>query len=250
MRLPLMFERPEIGDWRFEYKYRVLPQQYHCLRAAIRPFAQPDPYTKSAPHGRYFVRSLYFDSADFRSYQEKVDGVSDRTKLRIRTYSHRPQDNPDIRVEMKARKGIVIEKQNTFISQADYHAFMQHGHWPNQDDPVLVEFERYVRLKALLPMILVQYSREGYSANTQDGLRITFDHQVQSASSRSLFPHASVFRTHHRGMVILEIKCNKSQPHWLRQIVQTHNLRIVANSKFAQGIELSRPEIVQPSWSY
>jgi len=241
---------PDIGNWRFEYKYRLYPQQYHQVRAAIRPFMKADAYTRIAPRKRYLVRSLYFDSADFRSYREKVNGDCDRTKLRIRTYSRSLRENPDIRVEMKARKSMSMEKHSTFISPAFYKNFMASNHWPALDDPLLVEFERYVRLKNLVPLILVEYSREGFSARAQQGLRITFDHQVQSVKAASLFPPAPVFRAHQRGVIILEIKCNKSQPHWLRQLVQTQGLRIVANSKFTQGIETSCPELVQPSWSY
>jgi len=248
--VPLIPDIPDNNNWRFEYKYRLLPQQYHQVRAAIRPFMRADAFTNIAPQGRYLVRSLYFDSADFRAYQEKVNGDCDRTKLRIRTYARSLQENPDIRVEMKARKGMSMEKHSTFISSAYYKRFMQSSHWPILEDPLLIEFERYIRLKTLVPLILVEYLREGFSARAQRGLRITFDHHVQSAKAKSLFPLTPFFRTHQRSVIILEIKCDKSQPNWLRQLVQAHGLRIVANSKFSQGIEISRPEIVQPSWSY
>lgn len=246
----LLPELPDSGNWRFEYKYRLYPSQYHQVRAAIRPFMRLDKFTSIAPKRHYLVRSLYFDSADLRAYQEKVNGDCDRTKLRIRTYARSLQENPDIRVEMKARKGMSMEKHSTFISPAYYQKFMQSNHWPVLDDPLLIEFERYVHLKTLLPIVLVEYRREGFSARAQQGLRITFDHQVQSSKATTLFPLAPVFRAHQRGIIIFEIKCNKSQPHWLRQLVQTQGLRIAANSKFTQGVEISRPEIVQPSWSY
>jgi hypothetical protein len=248
--MPLTPDIPDNGNWRFEYKYRLYPQQYHQVRAAIRPFMRLDTYTSSAPQGRYLVRSLYFDSADLRAFQEKVNGDCDRTKLRIRTYTRSLQENSVIRVEMKARKGMSMEKHSTFISHAYYHWFMQSNHWPVLDDPLLVEFERYVRLKTLAPLVLVEYYREGFSARAQQGLRITFDHQVQSVKATTLFPLAPIFRAHQRGFIILEIKCDKSQPPWLHQLVQTQGLRFMANSKFAQGIETSRPELVQPSWSY
>jgi len=106
-----------------------------------------------------------------------------------------------------------------------------------------------VRLKMLLPLILVEYRREGYSARAQAGLRITFDHQVHGAHAAELFPPKPVFRALRRGAIIFEIKCDKSQPGWLRALVQAQGLRIMANSKFAQGIEAARPELVQPGWS-
>lgn len=237
------------NEWRFEYKYRVSPAQYFALKAAIRPYTRLDAYSLIAPRGRYLVRSLYFDSPDLRAYQEKVDGDCDRVKLRIRTYARSLAEKPDLRVEMKARKGMSMEKHGAFISADQYAAFMRSGSWPEADEPVLLEFERYVRLKGLVPLIVVEYRREGFIARGQLGLRLTFDHQVCGARADSLFPPAPVFRALRRGAIIFEIKCDKSQPAWLRALVQAHGLRIMANSKFAQGIEAARPELVQPGWS-
>jgi hypothetical protein len=248
--MPQIPDIPDIGNWRFEYKYRLYPQQYRQVRAAIRPFMRLDSYTSNAPHGRYLVRSLYFDSADMRAYQEKISGDCDRTKLRIRTYARNLQKKSVIRVEMKARKGISMEKHSSFISLADYQKFIQSNHWSETNDPLLIEFERFVHLKTLVPLVLVEYRREGFSARAQQGLRITFDHQVQSVKAKTLFPHSPIFRTHQRGVITFEIKCNKSQPNWLHELVKTQGLRIVANSKFAKSIEISRPEIIQSSWSY
>jgi len=241
---------PEIGNWRFEYKYHLSLMQYHQVRAAIRPYMRLDNYTRRTQDSRYLVRSLYFDTFDFRAYQEKVNGDRDRTKLRVRTYFRVPRDNPGIRVEMKSRKGIVVEKHSVFVPPASYDHFLAYGSWLQSHDPILIEFERFVRLKDLHPQVLVEYHREGYRALEQDDLRITFDHQVGSAPAKTLFPDHFVFRRHHRGTVILEIKCNKSQPYWLRQIAFAHGLRVAANSKFAQAVQLSRPEMVNPAWSY
>jgi len=237
------------NEWRFEYKYRVSPAQYFALKAAIRPYTRQDAYSLIAPQGRYLVRSLYFDSPDLRAYQEKVDGDCDRVKLRIRTYARSLAEKPDLRVEMKARKGMSMEKHGAFISADQYTAFMRSGSWAATDVPVLLEFERYQRLKGLVPLIVVEYRREGFIARGQQGLRLTFDHQVCCARADSLFPPAPVFRALRRGAIIFEIKCDKSQPAWLRTLVQAHGLRIMANSKFAQGIEAARPELVQPGWS-
>lgn len=241
---------PEIGDWRFEYKYQLSLAQYYQVKAAIRPYMRLDTYTRRAPNDRYLVRSLYFDTYDFRAFQEKINGDCDRTKLRVRTYSLAPQAIPGVRVEMKSRRGIAVEKHSVFVPPDVLDHFMQAGNWQGSDDPVLIDFERFVRLKHLAPQVLVEYQREGYHAIAQDNLRITFDHQVQSAAARSLFPDRLSFHQHNRGMVILEIKCNKSQPYWLRQIAFEQGLRIAANSKFAQAVQLSRPEVVNPAWSY
>jgi SPX domain protein involved in polyphosphate accumulation len=143
-----------------------------------------------------------------------------------------------------------MEKHSTWVTMDQYQEFIRTGRWLTDcQDPILDEFERYVHLKTLQPKIIVEYLREGYQSRNTDNIRLTFDHQVQSACAKTLFPDAPFFRGHHRGVIILEIKCNKRQPEWLRSLVQAHGLRIMANSKFVQGITLASPDIVTPVWS-
>jgi hypothetical protein len=246
-----LFIFPEFvnADWRFEYKYRLTFQQYLCVRSAILPFMKKDRYSLAGEAGRYLVRSLYFDTDDLGNYQEKNNGDSDRNKLRIRNYSKTPQDGTSLRVELKARKGMSMEKHSTWINYDAYQEFMSTWHWPSQSDPVLNEFERYIHLKAQRPKIIVEYQREGYLCRGLEELRVTFDLKVKSARASSLFPEHSFFRPHYPGYIVLEIKCDKSQPDWLRVLVQQHGLHITPNSKYAQGIEVALPEIIRSSWS-
>ncbi len=244
---PLIQENGE--NWRFEYKYRLTYQQYLCTRSAILPFMKKDHYSLTRPSGSYPVRSLYFDTDDLNNYEEKVNGDCDRVKLRIRSYSKIPPDGMNLRVELKARKGMAMEKHSTWIDHQAYREFMASGHWRNLPDAILQEFERYVHLKAQNPKIIVEYQREGYLSRGREPLRITFDHKVRSAHADSLFPEQTFFRQHYPGFIVLEIKCDKRQPHWLRELIQQQALCIVANSKYSQGIEIALPEVVRSTWS-
>jgi SPX domain protein involved in polyphosphate accumulation len=237
------------GDWRFEYKYRLTYHQYFRVRSAILPFMKKDRFSLARPQGNYFVRSLYFDSDKFTNYEEKINGNDDRLKLRIRTYEGSLGANDDLRVELKARKGLTMEKHSTWIKYSAYTEFMATRHWTGQANPILEEFERYSFLKELKPKIIIDYEREGYSARGMESLRITFDHKVRSARSNSLFPDRPFFQTHYPGWVVLEIKCDKTQPNWIRTMVQQQGLGLSTNSKFAQGIELVMPELVRSTWS-
>jgi len=237
------------GNWRFEYKYRLPVQQYLQVRNYIKPFMEIDEYTHRAPGKKYLVRSIYYDSIFLDAFNEKVDGNSDRIKFRIRTYSETLNEGQVLRAEMKVRKGAITEKHGSFISNHEYQAFIDNKHWPDLRDPVLAEFERYVHLKTLNPMLLTQYLREGFRSRSREEIRITFDHQVKSAHSSDLFPQSPAFHEHHHGLIVLEIKCIKQQPDWLRQLVQQHGLRIMANSKFVQGMMAAFPAMVTPSWS-
>ena len=178
-----------------------------------------------------------------------MNGDCDRVKLRIRAYNDNPSQAMQLRAELKARKGMAMEKHNSWVNYGAYEAFMASWHWPEQRDPVLDEFERYVHLKTQRPKIIVEYRREGYSPRGSEGVRVTFDHQVRSARAEVLFPEFPFFRKHHPGWVVFEIKCKKLQPPWLRELVQQQGLRITANSKYVQGIEVARPDLVWAWWS-
>lgn len=51
------------------------------LRQRLGVIVQPD---KHAVSGKYFIRSLYFDTPTDTALREKLDGVSRREKFRIR----------------------------------------------------------------------------------------------------------------------------------------------------------------------
>jgi len=238
-----------ITSQRFESKYRISRHQYYQIKNALVPFIQLDPFTRATPQNRYLVRSLYFDTPDYQAYYEKISGDCDRVKFRIRTYAETIESNPAIRVELKVRKGVLMEKYSCFVTTSQYQEFMNKWHWTSENNPVLDEFGRNLHLKHLQPKILVEYYREGFQSRSMEDLRITFDHKVRSAFSNSLFPKKVFFRLHHPNIIILEIKHFEKQPSWLRNIVQQHGLKIEANSKYAQGIEVARPDLVTPSWS-
>ena len=245
------FTEPIISDSRFEYKYLLTQAQYYAVRIAILPYMQKDKFSLANSSGRYSLRSLYFDTFDLTNYVEKINGNCDRLKLRIRTYTQSFEDCNQLRAELKARKGVAMEKYVSWVAYSDYKNFMASGHWPKLSNAVLIEFERFYHLKALQPQIIIDYQREGFITRAGDGenLRITFDHHVRSAQAKDIFPLAPFFRDHYRGWVVLEIKCTSQRPDWLRRLVYQSGLHVIANSKYTQGIEVARPDIVRETWS-
>lgn len=236
---------PEIVNyWRYELKYRLTYQQYQQVKSALYPYVQIDSYTAAVPSRKYLVRSLYFDSPDYQAYNEKLGGNHSRYKFRIRTYSNTMENGAVVRVEAKLRNGGKTEKHGALISVMAYCDFMRHYHWECEPNPVLIEFERSVHARILRPKVLVQYEREGFRARDKEDIRITFDHHVSSAVSKSLFPIHAFFRQHFPHQIILEIKHRDQQPDWLKSIVQDHSLKIESNSKYCQGIEITQLDLV------
>ena len=232
---------------RIELKYRIhYYYQYLQIKNYLAAYMTRDHYTLIYPGQGYLVRSLYFDTYDYQAYHEKMAGDNERTKFRIRSYTPRIKPGCPIRVELKMRQGEHMIKRSSFVGFDEYDHFVSTRHWPPTTDPVLIEFERQLQQRSLLPQVLVQYQREGFESKAGSDLRVTFDHQVKSAHVSSLNEDDCFFRTHLPGTVIMEIKFKTNFPDWLSRLVRLYGLRVMANSKFTQAIQVARHDLYHP----
>jgi len=227
-----------------ERKYLLTQSQYLGLRCELRAAMQPDEFTLRGG-GSYLVRSLYFDTANLAAWRERENGNFGRIKLRLRSYSDSTIDRPAISVEIKTKSGSRMRKFSRRVGYGDYQAFLRHRSWPDRNDPVLAEFERLYRCRLLQPVVVVQYQREAWQPKIGTGLRITLDHTVHSGQARQLFPGHLILKPHRPRQVILEIKSAAAlEPAWVSAMVRRHGLKATANSKYVQGIDIIRPQMV------
>ena len=83
-------------QYRHELKHIINPLEAEILNRRLNLLFSKDHYTLN--EGYYDVHSLYFDTPDDRALKEKLNGVSQRHKFRIRYYNH---DLSFIRLEKK-----------------------------------------------------------------------------------------------------------------------------------------------------
>ena len=82
------------GFKRHEYKYLLSPDIVENVHKFIRRYLEVDEYADIDNGNMYTVRSIYFDSIDFKCYYEKIGGFPNREKFRIRTYNHKGMNGP------------------------------------------------------------------------------------------------------------------------------------------------------------
>ena len=222
---------------RNEHKYQLDVLSYHRVRDALRMSTRPDQYSLRSDDGRYLVRSLYFDAVDYQAYQEKVTGVANRIKLRIRTYAIARDEKSIVKIEIKTRMGQRVGKFSEVIPLRSYDAFLTRRCWFDEAGATAKEFRRLVLLRDLRPKVLVDYQREALIPRDGSDVRITFDHDLRFAQSAVLF--APTLRTYSARPkhVIMEIKVPDQPPPWLQSVARKYNLRSAPNSKYAQAIE-------------
>ncbi len=182
--------------------------------------------------GEYFIRSLYFDDASHTAYREKLSGVADRKKYRMRIYNH---SDSVIKLECKEKRGDRIKKRAVSVtrSAADGMTLGDFSQLYNSDDPLCKEVLSLAKGRGLAPSVVVDYDREAY-VHPVGNVRLTFDKALYAGiSGADIFNKELVtVPIFPDGSVIFEIKYDELLPTYIRDLVSTaHGVRI-ALSKF------------------
>lgn len=227
---------------RLEYKYLVPNELLPRLRALIYPFVEVDPYAARSGRHEYTVRSIYFDTPNLDFYQDKVDGLDVRRKLRIRGYEEY-REGDLVFLEIKRKKGPTVFKQRAPVPYTYVHELLISGSaeqyaLASDEFPDAVDNARrflfHVHSASLLPTALVVYEREAYQGKINCFLRITFDKNLRGAPFpplTNLFLEDKIVYTL-AGHFVLEIKSCGGIPAWLCAAISKFNLKPIAVSKY------------------
>jgi hypothetical protein len=96
---------------RHEEKYIIDYRQYLILRHRAMQILKPDPH---GDHGSYVITSLYYDDPLDNALYEKLDGLPEHSKFRIRTYDF---SDRFIKLERKDKHGVLTEKIDAPITR-------------------------------------------------------------------------------------------------------------------------------------
>ena len=225
-----------------EYKYLVEKEQLETMRSAIIPFVKFDRFSKDRRFNEYTVRSIYFDSKKLECYNQKIEGIDIRKKIRIRTYNEENK-NSMVFLEIKRKYLNSINKDRApfkyknmerVMAKKDIDKFIlspKNGKWGYDSAR---KFFYHIHKGPLFPKALVIYEREAYQCKFNSFLRITLDKKLRSSLNpkihnifsedniRYALPHYFIF----------EIKFYGGLPHWVQSIISLNQLKRLALSKY------------------
>lgn len=230
---------------RFEYKYIVHNSILEPLREAIFPLIDVDKYAAVLKNNQYTVRSVYLDTPRFEYYFEKIDGVKNRKKVRIRGYEL--LDSGEIVfLEIKRKYDIPILKHRAPLSFSQIGGMLSGNllelnstFESDQSKRNINRFLYQVFSKNLRPVVLVVYDREAYLSKFDSNVRITFDKNLRGRaypSVNSLFEEVGM-KSVMDGFFILEVKFNDHFPGWLKPILARYNLKKCSASKYVMCMD-------------
>ena len=223
-------------NFRHEYKFLISSNAARLLKLRLPYIMGRDPH--AGPSGRYTIRSLYFDDPNYNAFRDKVDGVDNRTKYRIRCYNG---DTSHCRLERKEKKGHLTRKTGQSITPQDARALQERlfSGCPDHREGLCEELRLLYSSAGLQPMVLVDYDRTPFVC-AAGNIRITLDENLRTR------PYcADLFDTHQAMMpvlddnqVILEVKFDDYLPGYLRDALTDIPKIPMAISKFAMCMNL------------
>lgn len=217
-------------DYRHEWKYEMNTADVLTLRMRLNAIMKSDPH---AIDGRYSIRSLYFDTASDKALREKLDGVNNREKFRIRYYNN---DTSLIHLEKKSKINGLGNKQSAKISAPEAQAIVEGDiGWMKEHENGLVR-ELYAKMKTegLRPKTIVDYVREPF-VFPAGNVRVTIDSNIRTAiNCKDFLSPDCVTVPAGDAPVILEVKWDEFLPDIIKDVVTIPGRRVGAFSKYAQ----------------
>jgi hypothetical protein len=184
----------------------------------------------AGPTGQYTIRSLYFDDFNCSAFAEKMSGVSDRMKYRIRYYNYDPRF---LKLECKEKHGNLTRKRAMTITPAQAQA-LQGWDAPENAEGLLLELQQKQRWQGLRPKVLVDYDRTPFVC-ADGNTRITLDENLRTRPfcTDLLASHDAMIPVLEPEQVILEVKFDDFLPGHLAAALSDIPKTTMAISKFA-----------------
>ena len=171
------------------------------------------------------VNSVYFDTNNYTSIRQNLDGVSNKKKIRIRWYGNKEVlVNPII--EIKSKKGFETKKESIRIKELDQVKLFNLK--KNKD-----KLNARLKSKKIInPILTTHYERE-YFISLNGKIRATVDYNLKSIFLNNLSQIDIV--KNFKNISILELKYSTGLDKYVRENLKDITLRLSKNSKFVNS---------------
>lgn len=212
--------------FRHEYKHSITPADMVTLRMRLSAVMQHDSFTVG---GKYFIRSLYFDNIFDKALLEKLNGVNQREKFRIRYYNG---DTSFIRLEKKAKFGGLSSKLSAPLTYEQADLLARGIPVRGSKNELIDELAFKMDTQLLKPKTIVDYTREAF-VYPAGNVRVTLDYNIRTGmdSTELLDPNCVTVPTGED--IILEVKWDEYLPSAIEQAVRLGSRQTSSFSKYA-----------------
>jgi len=238
-------QEPKLTFKRYEFKYYLSCEMAdRLILDLLNNNMVWDPFVEKKEEKDYTVTSLYFDSPAFKCYYEKINGLKDRYKLRLRVYDDFLKNGDSVSLEIKRKTDMVILKDRIFLPYEKYVKIFEEGEmnfsslmFSKRDEDVLKEFFYKKLAYNMSPVVFVKYKRKPLIGAFNDRFRITFDSEIKSASGKEWLKKRDDLFEPAPGLIVMEVKFDNTLPKWFLKIIYKYQLDRRPFSKYCSAVE-------------
>ena len=220
--------------FRHELKFLISESEEKALQERWKPIIS---YDKHAGPTGYTIRSLYFDDYYEAALYDKLAGVNERQKYRIRIYDGR---DDVIRLERKEKVGQYINKTGASLTLRELESLFcgNTSEFLSRSEKLCQDFYLEIVTNGLHPVVLVDYERVPFVFPYGD-VRVTFDEHVRAGAwAGDLFDmDTPAYEVLPPGVCILEVKFTEYLPDEVRDLLPTADAARVAASKYVMCLQ-------------
>ncbi len=216
--------------YRHEWKHEINSSDRLVLISRLSAVMRPDPHAKD---GKYRSRSLYFDNLNDKALREKIDGVNEREKFRIRFYNG---DTSFIILEKKGKLNGLCWKESCRLTaeEAQRIADGDVRFLADCGRPLCAELYAKMNSQGLRPKTIVEYTRIPF-VFAPGNVRVTIDYDIRTGMFRTDFLNPETLTIPAGDSpIILEVKWDGFLPDIIKDAVTIPGRRVSAFSKYQQ----------------
>ena len=179
------------------------------------------------------INNIYFESNNYLSLNDNIDGISNRKKLRLRWYGNK--ESPDnLCIESKCKLNGYGWKKKQLINSSVCLVKSWRQIKSNLESQVHDNFTR-LALSFSHPVIINSYKRQ-YFGDFNESIRITVDTEIRYFDQRFYKKPNFHINALADENLIVEIKSNRKNRKFLESFLQNFSFPISKNSKYVTAM--------------
>lgn len=212
---------------RYELKYLLTEEQKKKILQVMESYMALDQY------GRSTIRSIYFDTDNYRLIRHSIEKPEYKEKLRVRSYEKAKPDSV-VFVELKKKYKHVVYKRRIPLPEREAMEWMTGERHCSAATQISDEVDYFLTYYgSLRPAAFLSYEREAYYSKDGSDFRVTFDDTIlfrqEDLSLKSEVYGEPILP---EGTVLMELKCPGAIPLWMAHALSREHIYKTSFSKY------------------
>ena len=223
-----------MNNYRSEIKFVCYRNNYSLIKSWIK-FHK---YNFFKEYEDRNINNIYFDSLDYKAFDDNLIGLPSRLKVRYRWYGNLFSENKknEGSLEFKFKKNIYGYKKIFKINDLTLNLSSTWREIKNKIQKSLTQEYKIIFDKNSEKILINRYKRE-YFISKNKKLRVTLDRNIQIFDQRfaSLKPNYK-FKNFTQDYLVIEFKFNKEDKIFLNDLDINIPIKASRNSKYINGV--------------